>query len=218
MKGVFVMTVTVDDIYSKQFIERNGAYDPDDVDNFLNDIMDTMTAMQEEYNRMKKDLAHAQSAVPAVNDGAVDALKDKINSMELQLRQQVQAHQMEVDELQKTVEMMKTQLQQARNELSEAKSNPKSAVGETSKTLEGILLNAQQFADEAISKAKLRADSIVNEAKVKADKIVGDAQGEKDILTKDIEALKKNAFEYRKGFEELLQKYSALLKDDEFFH
>ena len=54
------MAITIDDIYDKEFALKGGGYDRDDVDQFLDEICDEMTNMQEKITSLESDLQKAQ--------------------------------------------------------------------------------------------------------------------------------------------------------------
>ena len=88
---------------------------------------------------------------------------------------------------------------------------PAPAVAHTSATLEGILLNAQKLADQAVADAKVQAVAIVREAQGKADETVKNAREEKAMLEKNMETLRTAAKEFRKSFTELLDDQRKLM-------
>lgn len=58
------MSISLKMIEEKEFKFKPRGYDPDEVDDFLDDICDEMEARENETNALKAQLAHAQQARP----------------------------------------------------------------------------------------------------------------------------------------------------------
>ena len=124
------------------------------------------------------------------------ALQERIDQLEADLAKA----RREVEVAQKAVRPVAPEVVRA----PEAAPTPAPAVAHTSATLEGILLNAQKLADQAVADAKVQAVAIVREAQGKADETVKNAREEKAMLEKNMETLRTAAKEFRKSFTELL--------------
>ncbi len=59
------MALTIDDIYDKEFALKGGGYDRNDVDQFLDEICDEMTNMQERIDQLEADLKQARADAEA---------------------------------------------------------------------------------------------------------------------------------------------------------
>lgn len=123
------------------------------------------------------------------------------------------------------IEKLEKDLQKAQMEVEAAKASAQSAapvvvksepLGQTSATLEGILLSAQRLADEAVEKAKEKAEAIIKEAEDKAEEIVGEARTEKETLSGKLDGMRKSVADYKKNFEALINKYKTLLDNEDF--
>ena len=55
------MALTIDDIYDKEFALKGGGYDRNDVDQFLDEICDEMTNMQERIDQLESELSKARA-------------------------------------------------------------------------------------------------------------------------------------------------------------
>lgn len=55
------MALTIDDIYDKEFALKGGGYDRNDVDQFLDEICDEMTNMQDHIAQLEVQLKQAQN-------------------------------------------------------------------------------------------------------------------------------------------------------------
>ena len=67
------MAITIDDIYDKEFALKGGGYDRDDVDQFLDEICDEMTNMQEKITSLESDLQKAQDELKAAREAVKPA-------------------------------------------------------------------------------------------------------------------------------------------------
>ena len=56
------MALTIDDIYDKEFALKGGGYDRDDVDQFLDEICDEMTSMQDHISQLEEQLKEQKIA------------------------------------------------------------------------------------------------------------------------------------------------------------
>lgn len=68
------MQVTIEMIETKEFKVISRGYDPKEVDEFLDDIMDEMARQQDEIQALQQQLAAAKAAKPA-NDAPTKAIR-----------------------------------------------------------------------------------------------------------------------------------------------
>ena len=57
------MALTIDDILDKEFALKGGGYDRDDVDQFLDEICDEMTNLQNSIADLESKLSNAEAAL-----------------------------------------------------------------------------------------------------------------------------------------------------------
>ena len=67
------MALTIDDIYDKEFALKGGGYDRNDVDQFLDEICDEMTNMQERIDQLESDLSKARAEAEAARQAVKPA-------------------------------------------------------------------------------------------------------------------------------------------------
>ena len=67
------MALTIDDILDKEFAIKGGGYDRDDVDQFLDEICDEMTNLQNYIADLEGKLNHAEEALQQAQAEAVAA-------------------------------------------------------------------------------------------------------------------------------------------------
>ena len=70
------MALTIDDIYDKEFALKGGGYDRNDVDQFLDEICDEMTNMQERIDQLESDLSKARAEALAAPQKAYEDPKN----------------------------------------------------------------------------------------------------------------------------------------------
>ena len=135
-----------------------------------------------------------------------------------------------INQLEADLAKAQMEAQNAANRVMPQQAEPEeAAVGKTSETLEGILLNAQKLADGAIQDAKRKADDIVKAAESRAEGIVAnaesalgnardqaegiiaDAKEEKITLEKSVETLHTAADDFKKNFLTLIEEQKELL-------
>ena len=209
------MSLTIDDIYDKEFAIKAGGYDRDDVDRFLDQICDEMTSLQEAINVKEKEALKIDAqlvkpvAAPVVAPVAAPVLKP----IAAPAAEPVAAKREPVQETMVYAPPLKPVAKKVEEEAPVVeKSEP---VARTSEMLEGILLSAQRLADEAVENARNKAKEIVKEAEEQAAKIVDEARLEKEELSSQLDGLRNSIAEYKKAFKTLIEKSKALL-DDEF--
>jgi cell division initiation protein len=131
----------------------------------------------------------------------------------------------EMVSMQERIDQLEADLAKARRELEVAQKavkpvqpevvrapEPAPQVGQTSATLEGILLKAQKLADEAVADATVKAKAIIDDAEAKANETVKQARFEKVKLEKNAEELHTAAKEFRKDFLALLDEQRKLME------
>lgn len=67
------MALTIDDILDKEFGLKGGGYDRDDVDQFLDEICDEMTNLQNSINELQQKLANTEAALQQAQEEAAAA-------------------------------------------------------------------------------------------------------------------------------------------------
>ena len=67
------MALTIDDIYDKEFALKGGGYDRNDVDQFLDEICDEMTNMQERIDQLESELSKARAEAEAARESVKPA-------------------------------------------------------------------------------------------------------------------------------------------------
>ena len=134
------MALTIDDIYDKEFALKGGGYDRNDVDQFLDEICDEMTNMQEHIEKLEKALQQAQMEVEAAKANAQKAAPVVVKT----------------EPVARTSETLEGILLIAQRLADEAVENAKNKA-------EGIVKEAQDKAGQIVDEAKAEKESLAGE-------------------------------------------------------
>jgi len=137
----------------------------------------------------------------------VDQYLDQICDEMVAMQDRIAKLEADLAKARKEAELAAEAVKPVKPEIRPAEEAP---VGQTTQTLESILVNAQKLADGAVEDAKHRAEIIVKEAQDKASGILDSANEEKSTLEKSIETLRASADEYKKNFLAMVEEQKAL--------
>lgn len=198
------MAITVKDIHEIEFRKVSKGYDIEEVDDFLDALAEQLGKMLSESDDMKTALATAQAEAKAALD--------------------------EADIARKALDMTLAEAEAAKKEAAEAEAaraeealNAAPAFNEPSyfknleTTLRETLISAQRIADETIDEAQKQAQKILSEAEEQAAKIRDESVASAAQAKADYENLRVASREYKRGFSELIEAQSKLLKESALF-
>lgn len=134
------MALTIDDIYDKEFALKGGGYDRNDVDQFLDEICDEMTNMQEHIEKLEKALQQAQMEVEAAKANAQQAAPVVVKT----------------EPVARTSETLEGILLSAQRLADEAVENAKNKA-------DGIVKEAQDKAGQIVDEARAEKESLSGE-------------------------------------------------------
>jgi len=134
------MALTIDDIYDKEFALKGGGYDRNDVDQFLDEICDEMTNMQEHIEKLEKALQSAQMETEAAKAAAQKAAPVVVKS----------------EPVARTSETLEGILLSAQRLADEAVANAKTKA-------EDIVKEAQEKAEKIVDEAKAEKTTLGTE-------------------------------------------------------
>lgn len=186
--------LTTDDIVNKKFqpTKFREGYDQDEVDDFLDEVVNTLDAMTKERDTLKGQLEEAQRRIAELEEGTANT----------------QAYAEEAsDEVQPEVEpqpeavavVMPTP--PAENESTSAVSMLTMA----QRLHDEYVQNGQQEGEEIIAKARLEADRIVSEAEQEHSRVLAQLEQERGMLERKIEELRTFESEYRSQISSFLE-------------
>ena len=131
------MAVTLKMIEEKEFKTKANGYDPDEVDDFLNDIMDEFEAMQKEIRTLRaaKDQAPAAAAAPAPQ--VRSAAEDSVGSAQKLLVNAQRVYDETVADAQKEAEKIVSGAKEQAEQIVRDAKNETSELQNTLETLRG---------------------------------------------------------------------------------
>lgn len=197
--------LTADDVYSKQFAYtkfREG-YDQEEVDEFLDQVVETMATMAAEREKLIADLEQARLAaggeLPVYDNSEAEALRGELAQAQERIAQLEAAGQ--GDEAQAVVAQLQADLAQAqeanananaevealRGELAQAREAAPSNAGDPADATSMLAL-AQRVHDEYVRNGQEEGEKIISDSRAQAEEIVANANAEKDQITAQLEA------------------------------
>lgn len=196
------MAITIKDIREKEFKKDYRGYNMDEVDDFLEALAAQMDVLARENVALKNSLKDAQNELEAAKAETVaQAETDTEAKAEPALDAAPMANAPAVQE---SVNLP------AFNEPSYFKN--------LETTLRETLISAQRIADETIDDARKKARKIVAEAEEQAGSIQEQSAAKMAEAKADYDALKNASEEYRRGFSELIEGQTKLLKESPLFN
>lgn len=203
--------LTADDVYHKQFTAtkfREG-YDQDEVDDFLDEVVETVATLQEQNESLKTQLDETRQAVangeplpvPADNGEleearqALEAEKARSASLEAQL-QAVAAAPAEgkddnlVAQLQAELAQAQAQLAQLHQEneglRSQAHQVQATSSSKAPEDATSMLALAQRVHDEYVRNGQEEAQKIIADSREEGQRIVTEANAERDRISREL--------------------------------
>ncbi|MDO4664876.1 MAG: DivIVA domain-containing protein [Actinomycetaceae bacterium] len=227
--------LTAEDVHYKTFTPtkfREG-YDQDEVDLFLDQVVATITALQEgaapadgeadaalreENARLKADLEEARRAASMASGDSgeqVVRLQEELSRVRAEgegLRGQLQQSNEELRQAHSQLQNLNAELEQTK-----AQAVQEQSLVDESESATSMLEMARRLHDEFVEEGKAKSEEIVAEAHTKSEHIISEARAEKDRVTEQlnsersmlehkIEELKVFENEYRKQIKSHLVK------------
>ncbi|MBR5110135.1 MAG: DivIVA domain-containing protein [Clostridia bacterium] len=177
------MAITVAMIEEKEFKTKMRGYDPNEVDEFLDEICDEMVALQEEIATLNQRLSQASQQSSAYAPSAVPA----------------PAPVVPVPAPVPAPAPVK-------------KEEPAPQKDEVSASAQKLLARAQKVYDDTLADAQQEAEQILADAKAKAAEQIGSLEDQRDALAKEVDELKASAKDYRERFLRLIEDQQHVLK------
>lgn len=163
--------LTADDVLKKTFqtTKFREGYDQDEVDDFLDEIVNTLRVLQTENAELKTKVAELEAGEGVVETTAVVAPVEE------------EAPEPEVAAVAEVVEEAPAQPQApAPAYAAPSGTEPESATG--------MLQLAQRLHDEYVRNGQVEGDRIVGEARAEAEKLVTEAEGQRQRTLKQLES------------------------------
>ncbi|MDN3311890.1 DivIVA domain-containing protein [Microbacterium oryzae] len=163
------MALTPDDVVTKQFqhVRFKEGFDPDEVDDFLDEIVVEWRKTIEENEQLKAQLAQYESG-------------DAAPAAEAPVEEAPEAPAAEAAPEQAQVEQAPVQEAPAA-----------SGVSSTASSAASIIERAQRLHDEHVAEGQAQAEQLVSEAQAKANQIVSDAEAKQREITTKLDTERK---------------------------
>jgi len=225
--------LTAEDILNKAFetVKFREGYDIDQVDDFLDEVVKTVTALQTENEDLRSRLAAAESRVSelsregaqsaegtsaqaVINEGETEELRSKLAAATQQIAQLSAVN----SSLQAQARQLQAQVTQANQNVAQAAqpaaptSGPDSAAGMlhlAQKLHDDYVRSGQEEGDRLVTEAKAEAARIVAEAQDTSERILNKLEQEKALLERKIEELRLFERDYRARLKSYLQNLLA---------
>lgn len=203
--------LTADDVYHKQFMAtkfREG-YDQDEVDDFLDEVVETIATLQDQNQSLKTQIDEARQAVangeplPALADNselhearqALEAEKARADSLEAQLQAIAVAPADSQDSA--VIAQLQTDLAQVQAQLAQAKQEnqglreqinaaPTAASSKAPEDATSMLALAQRVHDEYVANGQEEAQKIISSSREEGQRIVEEANAERDRISNEL--------------------------------
>lgn len=235
------MRITPLDIYQREFKRVLRGFDPDEVEDFLEQVAD-------DYEQMIKENAELRERISTIEtqfatEGQVDGTKmieDMIRQANERVNNIIQEAENEADniiqqareEADRIIEEAKSKAREGDSEsasalIQQAKEEANNIIQDAKNTAEDIIRGARTEADNIIRSAESKAseisepamhkeesDNLLEEARAKANEIIEKAKIEEMELRQEILRLKGQKERFLSGYRELLYKHLRLLTDE----
>ncbi len=182
------MPITVKDISEKVFTKQVRGYNPDEVDDFLDELATQMETLIRENRNLMQQLEEAKNVAAAVQEAPAIVAPAAVEEAEGPAQAQG------------LPPMLADEPQYFKN---------------LEATLRETLINAQRIADETISDARKKATSLVATAEEQAAAITSSAKAEAEAIRTENEETHKAAADYRARFLRLVEDQMRAIKADD---
>lgn len=216
--------LTADDVLNKKFLQtkfREG-YDQDEVDDFLDEVVNTLRAVESENEELKAKLAAAERRISELASGGGDYAPAE-EQVEQKPEEHVEESSHEGAEAEVEVAEEHHEVEQPQEPQAQAFAAPVAGGGEQAQSAAGMLALAQRLHDEYVRNGQDEGERIVTEARQKGDSIVKEAEDkynntlaqlekERSLLERKIDELRTFERDYRSRLKSYLE---GLLRDVE---
>ncbi|MBS5947452.1 MAG: DivIVA domain-containing protein [Winkia neuii] len=201
--------LTAEDVHYKTFTPtkfREG-YDQDEVDSFLDEVVRTLTALQEGGAVASENASEASPA--AADDGALRAENDKLRAELEQARKRTAEVESEAAEARKSSgepseaeaqlraqieqlraenEKLRTEAETARSEAQKAAEAPAPSQSNEPESATSMLAMAQRLHDEYVHEGQEKGNKIVDDAHAQSQQILREAKDEKTRVINQLDS------------------------------
>ncbi|WP_345216110.1 DivIVA domain-containing protein [Georgenia halophila] len=206
--------LTADDVLNKKFqpTKFREGYDQDEVDDFLDEVVNTLRVVTGENEELKAKLAAAEERIAALNGGAAPASPDvAAEPVQERVAEEPTPQPVEQPEASMVTSAPAPAMPQAEDE---------DAGGPGPESAAGMLALAQRLHDEYVSNGKAESERLVAEAEAEGARIVKEAEDqhnrtltqleqERSLLERKIDELRTFERDYRTRLKSYLESLLA---------
>ena len=190
--------LSADDVLNKRFqpTKFREGYDQDEVDDFLDEIVNTLRAVQTENDELKAKLEACENRVAELSRGGAAPAAAPAPQPE---------PEPEPAPAPEPAPQMAPVAQQAPQQ---ASSNPESAAGMLAlaqRLHDEYVRNGQEEGDRIVAEARANGENLVREAETKRDETLQQLENERTLLERKIDELRNFEREYRSRLKSYLE-------------
>ncbi|MFC4556381.1 DivIVA domain-containing protein [Georgenia faecalis] len=208
--------LTADDVLNKKFqpTKFREGYDQDEVDDFLDEVVNTLSALATENEELKAKLAAAERRVAELNGGA--AVSEDVAPAEVETEDEPEREESAFAPRQEaTPAPVATPTPVVTSTPAPAADGPESATGMLAlaqRLHDEYVRNGQEEGDRILTDARTQAEKIVREAEDKHNRTLAQLEQERSLLERKIDELRVFERDYRTRLKSYLE---SLLSDIE---
>lgn len=175
--------LTTDDIVNKKFqpTKFREGYDQDEVDDFLDEVVNTLDALSKERDSLKAELEEANRRIAQLQSGEAAAVAEP--------QPEPVAPSEPAPAITEMAGGMSTEAAESTSAMS--------MLSMAQRLHDEYVQSGQQEGEEIIAKARVDADRIIQEAEQEHSRVMAQLDQEKGVLERKIEELKTFESEYR---------------------
>ena len=190
------MALTPDDVVNKRFqpTKFREGYDQDEVDDFLDEVVEELRRLNDENAELRRQMAECQegNVVPAPVSATSETAEAEVEAPEAETPEVEET--VEAAPVEETPEVEQPAVPVAAAAETSAPVAPAASTGSADQAA-GVLQMAQRLHDEYVTQGANERDRIISEAQAKAQSLVSDAEAAAKKTTEDAEDTKRRTLD-----------------------
>ncbi|MDO5673132.1 MAG: DivIVA domain-containing protein [Actinomycetaceae bacterium] len=187
--------LTTDDVLNKKFqpTKFREGYDQDEVDDFLDEVVETLSTLQDENVDLRNKLAEAERRIAELSTGQIPVVEQQAAPFE---QQQYNAA--------------------VPSQAAAATTEPESATSMLAlaqKLHDEYVRSGQEESEQIVAEARVDADRIIKEAEEQHNRVLAQLEQDRSLLERKIEELRNFESEYRSRMRQFLEGILADVSD-----
>ena len=198
--------ITPNEITEKQFSTTSDGYNIDEVDEFLNAVADSYTALYKDNKELYRKMEILAAKIEDYRDEE-DSIKTAL------ITAQKLADQVTKEAKEKAEAAISESRRSAQQTVADAQQKAKSILEAEKEKASSVIGDAEKKANDAINGAKLVAQNIMNEAKKSSEEAISKAKQEKEFHEKLLKKLKEETASFKESVVSLYEEQLGKIKD-----